>query len=106
ETPNPAEGVKDEREMSADIFTTSPGAAAAGSEGASEAARGVGDLEEPNPVPTPADPLPETLDYVTVYDNHNTRGFPGGQPAAKPENFRCAYATDHQGRPRNVSSRG
>ena len=56
-------------------------------------------------MPIPAEPLPETLDYVTVYDNHNLGGFAGGAPVGKPENFRCAYAKGYQGKPRNISVR-
>ena len=26
----------------------------------------------------PADPMPDTLDYITVYDNYNLGGFAGG----------------------------
>jgi hypothetical protein len=105
EFPEAANGIKDEREMTADLFTTGPGARAAGSEGVTAAAKGVGNIAEPNPVPVPAEPSPETLDYVTVYDNHNLGGFAGGAPVGKPENFRCAYAKGYQGKPRNISSR-
>jgi hypothetical protein len=105
ETPEASVGIKDEREMSSDLFTTGSGARAAGFEGVSEQARGVGNTGEPNPVPLPAEPAPETLDYITVYDNHNLGGFAGGEPITKPENFRCAYAKGYQGKPRNTSSR-
>ncbi|HEX3359908.1 MAG TPA: hypothetical protein VHS74_02850 [Solirubrobacterales bacterium] len=105
EFPEAAAGIKDEREMSSDLFTTGAGARAAGSEGVSEGSKGVGNIGEPNPVPVPAEPSPETLDYVTVYDNHNLGGFAGGEPVGKAENFRCAYAKGYQGKPRNTSSR-
>ena len=105
EFPDPANGVKDEREMSSDLFTTGAGSRAAGSEGITAGTKGVGNLGEPNPVPIPPEPLPETLNYVTVYDNHNLGGFAGGAPVGKPENFRCAYAKGSQGKPRNTSSR-
>lgn len=105
EFPEAKNGIKDEREMSSDLFTTAPGSRAAGSEGVSEAARGVGNLGEPNPVPVPAEPAPETLDYVTVYDNFNLGGFAGGEPVSASENFRCAYAEGYQGKPKNTSSR-
>lgn len=105
EFPEARNGIKDEREMTGDLFTTSGGEAAAGSEGVSEGSKGVGSLGEPDPVPVPADPLPETLDYVTVFDNHDMGGFAGGEPVGKAENFRCAYAEGYQGKPKNVSSR-
>jgi hypothetical protein len=105
EFPEAKNGIKDEREMSADLFTTGAGSRAAGSEGVSVGSTGVGNTGEPNPVPVPAEPLPETLDYVTVFDNHNVGGFAGGEPVGKAENFRCAYAKGYQGKPRNTSSR-
>jgi hypothetical protein len=105
EFPEAAQGIKDEREMTSDLFTTAPGLRAAGSEGVTAGSKGVGNIGEPNPVPVPAEPLPETLAYVTVYDNHNMGGFAGGSPVGKPENFRCAYAKGFQGKPRDISSR-
>jgi cell division septum initiation protein DivIVA len=105
EFPEAKNGIKDEREMTSDLFTTTAGARAAGSEGVSEAAKGTGNLGEPDPVPIPAEPLPETLDYVTVFDNHNIGGFAGGEPVGKAENFRCAYAKGYQGKPKNISGR-
>jgi hypothetical protein len=105
EFPEAKNGIKDEREMTSDLFTTDVGLQAAGSEGVSEGAKGVGSLGEPNPVPAPAEPLPTGLAYVTVYDNHNHGGFAGGEPVGKAENFRCAYAKGYQGKPKDVSSR-
>jgi hypothetical protein len=105
EFPEAANGIKDEREMTSDLFTTAAGSRAAGSEGVTAGAKGVGNLGEPDPVPMPAEPSPETLDYVTVFDNHNLGGFAGGEPVGKAENFRCAYAKGYQGKPRNISSR-
>jgi hypothetical protein len=105
EFPEAANGIKDEREMTSDLFTTGVGARAAGSEGVTAGSKGVGNIGEPNPIPIPAEPSPETLDYVTVYDNHNLGGFAGGEPVGKAENFRCAYAKGYQGKPRNISSR-
>lgn len=105
EFPEAANGIKDEREMTSDLFTTGAGSRAAGSEGISAGSKGVGNLGEPNPVPVPAEPSPETLDYVTVFDNHNLGGFAGGAPVGRAENFRCAYAKGYQGKPRNISSR-
>ena len=36
-------------------------------------------------------PSPETLQYVTVYDNKNKGGFAGSKPVGQAENFRCAF---------------
>jgi hypothetical protein len=105
EIPEARAGIKDEREMTGDLFTTTAGSRAAGSEGVTPGSKGTGNVDEPDPVPAPAEPMPETLDYVTVYDNHNIGGFAGGEPVGKAENFRCAYAKGSQGKPRNTSSR-
>ncbi len=90
-------GIRDKREMSADLFTTAAGSDAAGSEGVTAGSRGNTSLGEPDPAPMPAVPMPDTLDYVTVYDNHNAGGFAGGEPVSAAENFRCAYAKGSQG---------
>lgn len=100
EFPEANRGILDKREMTGDLFTTTAGAEAAGSEGVSEGARGNTSTGEPDPVPTPANPEPETLDYVTVYDNHDHGGFAGGAPVTKAESFRCAYATGSQKKPK------
>jgi hypothetical protein len=100
EFPDPTRGIKDKREMSGDLFTTTAGSAAAGSEGVTVGSRGNQAEGEPDPVPMPANPSPETLQYVTVYDNHNHGGFAGGAPVGKPESFRCAYAVGSQGKPK------
>jgi len=100
EEPKAERGILDKREMTGDLFTTTAGAEAAGSEGVTVGARGNTSTGEPDPTPAPANPNPETLDYVTVYDNHNLGGFAGGEPVGKPESFRCAYATGYQGKPR------
>jgi hypothetical protein len=105
EFPEAANGIKDEREMTGDLFTTAAGLRAAGSEGVTAGSKGTGNIGEPNPVPMPAEPMPETLAYVTVFDNHNLGGFAGGEPVGKPENFRCAYAEGFQGKARDISSR-
>jgi hypothetical protein len=105
EFPEASAGIKDEREMTSDLFTTGVGSRAAGSEGVTAGSKGTGNIAEPNPIPVPAEPSPETLDYVTVFDNHDNGGFAGGAPVGKPENFRCAYAKGYQGKPRNISSR-
>jgi hypothetical protein len=100
EFPEAVRGIKDKREMSGDLFTTTAGSDAAGSEGVTAGSRGNGAQGEPDPVPAPANPVPETLDYVTVYDNHNHGGFAGGEPVGKAETFRCAYAVSFQGKPK------
>jgi len=88
---DPSRGLKDEREMSSSLVTTEAGSAAAGFEGVSEGATGDPRQGQANPLPLPANPLPESLQYVTVYDNHNNGGFAGSEPVNDPENFRCAY---------------
>lgn len=100
EFPDPMRGIKDKREMSGDLFTTTAGSAAAGSQGVTVGSRGNQAQGEPDPTPMPANPSPETLQYVTVYDNYNHGGFAGGAPVGKPENFRCAYAVGSQGKPK------
>jgi hypothetical protein len=100
EFPEANRGITDKREMSGDLFTTTAGPEAAGSEGVTAGARGNTATGEPDPVPMPANPEPETLDYITVYDNHNHGGFAGGAPVSKPESFRCAYATGSQKLPK------
>jgi hypothetical protein len=88
---DPTRGLKDEREMSSTLVTTEAGSAAAGFEGVSEGATGNPRQGQANPVPLPANPFPESLQYVTVYDNGNQGGFAGSEPVIDPENFRCAY---------------
>jgi hypothetical protein len=88
---DPTRGLKDEREMSSTLVTTEAGSAAAGSEGVSEGATGDPRQGGPNPLPEPANSLPESLQYVTVYDNHNQGGFAGSEPVSEPQNFRCAF---------------
>jgi hypothetical protein len=88
---DPSRGLKDEREMSATLVTTEAGSAAAGFEGVSEGATGDPRQGQANPVPLPADPLPESLQYVTVYSDGQQGGFAGSQPIAEPQNFRCAF---------------
>lgn len=100
EFPEAIRGIKDKREMSSDLFTTTAGSEAAGSEGVTAGSKGNGAQGEPDPIPMPADPVPDTLNYVTVYDNHNRGGFAGGVPVGKPESFRCAYAKTWQGKQR------
>jgi hypothetical protein len=88
---DPSRGLKDEREMSSTLVTTEAGSAAAGSEGVSEGATGNPRQGGPSPVNLPANPEPESLQYVTVYDNNNQGGFAGSQAVHEPQNFRCAF---------------
>jgi hypothetical protein len=88
---DPTDGTKDRREMSSTLITTAAGARAAGSEGVTEGSRGDPKQGEPDPVPVPANPAPDTLQYVTVYDNGDKGGFAGGKAVSEPENFRCAF---------------
>lgn len=88
---DPTRGLKDEREMSSSLVTTEAGSAAAGSEGVSEGATSNPRLGQPNPIPVRPNPVPESLQYVTVYDNENQGGFAGSEPVKEPQNFRCAF---------------
>jgi hypothetical protein len=88
---DPTDGLKDRREMSATLTTTASGARAAGSQGVSDVSRGDPRAGEPDPAPVPANPSPETLHYITVYDNGDHGGFAGGKPVGQPELFRCAF---------------
>ena len=88
---DPSRGLLDQREMSSTLVTTEAGSAAAGSEGVSEGAKGNPRQGQPNPIPLPANPLPESLQYVTVYSNGQKGGFAGSEPVGAPENFRCAF---------------
>jgi hypothetical protein len=84
-------GLHDMREMTSTLVTTTAGSSAAGSEGVSQNATGDPNAGQPNPTPQPADPDPETLQYVTVYDNYRQGGFAGSESVTTPENFRCAF---------------
>jgi hypothetical protein len=88
---DPTRGLKDEREMSSTLVTTEAGSAAAGFEGVSEGATGDPRQGQANPIPLPADPLPESLQYQTVYDNDQQGGFAGSEPVKEAQNFRCAF---------------
>jgi len=88
---DPSRGLKDEREMTGTLVTTEAGSAAAGTEGVSEGATGNPRQGQANPIPLPANPLPESLQYVTVYSNDQQGGFAGSEPVANAENFRCAF---------------
>ncbi len=78
--------------MSSTLVTTEAGSAAAGAEGVSEGATGDPRQGQADPVPLKENPVPESLQYVTVYDNHNKGGFAGSEPVSQAENFRCAFA--------------
>jgi hypothetical protein len=88
---DPSRGLKDEREMSSSLVTTEAGSAAAGFEGVSEGATGDPRQGQANPLPLPANPLPESLQFVTVYSNGQQGGFAGSEPVIDAENFRCAF---------------
>lgn len=96
---DPTDGLKDRREMSSTLVTTQAGSSAAGSIGVTEGSKGDPKTGEPDPATLPAVPAPETLQYVTVFDNRDKGGFAGSRPVSQPENFRCAYAK-RQGPPR------
>lgn len=86
-----SDGLKDRREMSSTLATTQAGSSAAGSEGVSDGAKGDPKAGEPDPVPQPANPSPESLQYITVYDNRDRGGFAGSKPVGQPESFRCGF---------------
>jgi hypothetical protein len=94
----PADGLGDRREMSANLVTTTAGSSAAGSEGSTAGATGDPGSGETDPVPLPADPAPDSLQSVTVFDNHDKGGFAGSKPVSQPERFRCAFGKQ-QGAP-------
>jgi hypothetical protein len=85
------DGLKDKREMSSTLVTTAAGSSAAGSEGVSAGSRGDPRVGEPDPAVQPANPSPDTLQYVTVYDNGDNGGFAGSVPVLQPSSFRCAF---------------
>ncbi len=88
---DPSRGLQDQREMTGTLVTTEAGSAAAGFEGISEGATGNPRQGQANPAPLPSNPLPESLQYVTVYSNGQKGGFAGSEPVTNPENFRCAF---------------
>ena len=96
------DGLRDRREMSSTLVTTAAGASAAGSQGVSEGSRGDPRAGEPDPVPAPANPRPDTLQYVTVYDNGNQGGFAGAQPVTAAQSFRCAFAKKQGANPEDL----
>jgi hypothetical protein len=89
---DPTDGLKDRREMSATLVTTAAGSSASGSQGVTPGSRGDPRTQEGDPIPLPANPQPEDLQYITVYDNKNLGGFAGSKPVSQPERFRCAFA--------------
>ncbi len=96
---DPTDGLRDRREMSSTLVIVRGGAASAGSIGVTEGSRGNPQAGEPDPVPLPADPRPETMQYVTVYDNKDKGGFAGSKPVGQAENFRCAYPKTNREKP-------
>ena len=88
---DPSRGLQDQREMSATLVTTAAGSDAAGSEGVAGRDRQSTTRASRIRRPSLPCPQPETLQYVTVYDNHNKGGFAGSEPVSQPENFRCAF---------------
>jgi hypothetical protein len=88
---DPSRGLKDEREMSSTLITTEAGSAAAGSEGVSANATGDPRQGQGNPITINSNPLPESLQYVTVYSDKQQGGFAGSEPVKEPQNFRCAF---------------
>ena len=105
---DPTRGLKDEREMSSTLTTTEAGSMAAGFEGVSEGATGNPRQGQANPTPLPADPLPESLQYVTVYDNGNKGGFAGSEPVDRPGELplRLRQVARRPGQGQFVSARG
>ena len=104
---DPTDGIKDRREMSSTLVTTAAGSSAAGSQGVSDGSRGDPKQGEPDPVPLPANSRPDTLQYVTVYDNADKGGFAGSRPVDSAEQFRCAFGrTQGQGAPDEPAGSG
>ena len=88
---DPTNGLKDQREMSSTLVTVTSGSSASGSLGVTQGSKGDQRQGEPDPIPVPSDPMPSTLQYVTVFDNANKGGFAGSKPVSQPERFRCAF---------------
>jgi hypothetical protein len=88
---DPSDGLKDRWEMSATLITTAGGSSAAGSQGVTQGSRGNPKTGEPDPPTQPADPAPDTLQYIAVYDNKERGGFAGGRPVGEPGSFRCGF---------------
>lgn len=86
-----SDGLRDRREMTATLITTAAGSSAAGSTGVSEGAKGDPKQGEPDPTPFPANPQPETLQYLTVFDNQDKGGAGGAKPVGQSESFRCGF---------------
>lgn len=97
------DGFKDRREMTSTLVTTASGSAAAGSQGVTSGSLGDPRTGEPDPVPLPANPQPETLQYVTVYDNKDVGGFAGSKPVSQPERFRCAFSESQRRMQRKIA---
>ena len=71
--------------MSSTLVTTEAGSAAAGFEGVSEGATGDPRQGQANPVPLPANPFPESLQYVTctTTSTRRLRRLPAGHRTAE-----------------------
>jgi hypothetical protein len=93
------DGWRDRREMSSTLVTTQSGSNAAGTLGVTTGSLGNPLTGEPDPVPRPRVPSPESLQYVTVFDNKDRGGFAGSKAVSQQENFRCAF-NKFQGPPR------
>lgn len=97
------DGFKDRREMTSTLTTTASGSTAAGSQGVTAGSLGDPRTGEPNPVVLPANPQPETLQYITVYDNKDVGGFAGSKPVSQPERFRCAFSESQRRMQRKIA---
>ncbi len=86
------DGLKDRREMSATLVTTQAGSSAAGLARASPRARAATRRRASRTRSRcPPTRHPQSLQYVTVYDNHDKGGFAGSKPVSSPETFRCGF---------------
>ena len=89
--------------MSSTLVTTEAGSAAAGFEGVSEGATGNPRQGQANPIPLPANPMPESLQYVTVYDNGNKGGFAGSRADQGTARTSAARSTSRPGALNNAN---
>ena len=92
--------------MSSTLVTIAAGSSAAGSQGVSEGSRGDPRAGEPDPVPLPANPSPETLQYVTVYDNRDKGGFAGASRSASRSSSAARSTRSRARRPKRSASAG
>ena len=70
--------------MSSTLVTTEAGSAAAGAEGVSEGATGDPRQGQADPVPLTENPLPESLQYVTVYTTTTRAASPAPSRSPSP----------------------